>query len=201
LPEGPGAYGVCPVCLWEDDGAPPWAVDGPNGISLVEGQQRYLATGAAHPADRRRARAPRPDEARGMGWQPLELTEELLARVAEAHAELEEELARDTIAAEQADDVFPAYNTAVADLRQEAQKLPYREVKERLRALSARQGLMFPEPEPEPELELMAHLLKNKRWRLQHPLEAAGWVWRHRHSASLSTRLRQLCSGTVRFAG
>jgi hypothetical protein len=197
LPGGPGAYEVCPVCLWEDDGAPPWSIDGPNGISLVEGQQRYLSTGSAHPSDRKRARAPRPDEGREEDWQPLQLTEDLLARVAEAHAEFEEEEARAAVLAEQAADVFAEYNGAVLALRQEAQTLPYGEVKERFRALSARHGLMFPEP----ELELLAHLMKDERWRLHHPLQALGWVWRHRHSASLPTRFRQLWSGAVRFAG
>ncbi len=199
LPDGPGAYEVCPVCLWEDDGADPWSVDGPNGISLVEGQQRYLSSGAAHPSDRKRARLPRRDEVRDEDWQPLELTEDLLSRVAEAHAELEETMARAAVFAEheQAEDVFAEYNAAITGLRTDAPALPYAEVKERLRALSTRQGLMFPEA----ELELVAHLLKDERWRLHHPVEAAAWVWRHRRSAPLSTRLRQLRSGTVRFAG
>jgi hypothetical protein len=199
LPDGPGAYEVCPVCLWEDDGARPWSVGGPNGISLVEGQQRYLSTGVAHPSERKRARAPRRDEVRDEDWQPLALTEGLLSRVAQAHVELEERLARDAvfIGHGPGEDVLGEYNAAVANLRREASGRPYVEVKERLRGLGTRHGLMFPEA----ELELLAHLLKDERWRFHHPLQAAAWAWRHRRSAALGTRLRQLRTGTVQFAG
>jgi hypothetical protein len=187
------------VCLWEDDGARPWSVGGPNGISLVEGQQRYLSTGVAHPSERKRARAPRRDEVRDEDWQPLVLTEDLLSRVAEAHAELEDRLASDDVFTGHGpgEGVLDQYNAAVASLRMDGPDLPYVEVKERLHALGTRHGLMFPEA----ELELLAHLLKDERWRFHHPLQAAAWVWRHRGSAALATRLRQLRTGTVRFAG
>lgn len=199
LPDGPGAYEVCPVCLWEDEGGPAWSVGGPNGISLVEAQQRYLSGGVAHPSERKRARAPRPDEVRDEDWQPLELTAGLLSRVAEGHAELAGRLARDAVFTGHGpgEGVLGEYNAAVASLRGEAPALAYVEVKERLRGLGNRCGLMFPEA----ELELIAHLLKDQRWRFHHPLEAFAWVWRHRHSAALATRLRQLRTGAVRFAG
>lgn len=98
---------------------------------------------------------------------------------------------------DQAEDVFAEYNAAITGLRTEAPALAHDEVKERLGALRTRQGLMFPEA----ELELLAHLLKDERWRIHHPLEAAAWICRHRRSAPLSTLLRQLRSGEVRFAG
>jgi hypothetical protein len=73
LSSGPGAYEICAVCRWEDDGTPdgPLAEDGPNGISLVEAQRRFERYGAAHLDDAPdEARPPLPDEARDPGWQP-----------------------------------------------------------------------------------------------------------------------------------
>ncbi len=76
LREGPGAYEVCAVCFWEDDDSEPAAISGPNGISLIEGQQRYLSRGFVHPEDRTRTRPPRPHEARDPDWKPWTTTEE-----------------------------------------------------------------------------------------------------------------------------
>ena len=153
--------------------------------------------GRAHPADRKRARAPKSDEAPDEDWEPAEFAEELFSRVAEADAEFEEEMAIAAVSADhdQAGTVFAEYPAAVTGLRKDAAGLSSAEVKERLRALSTRHGLTFPEA----ELELLAHQLKDERWRLHRPLQAVAWVWRNRHSAPLSTRLRQLWSGTVWF--
>lgn len=73
LSAGPGAYEICPVCRWEDDGMPegPFSVDGPNGISLAEAQQRYSRYGSAHILAIHEARPPRPDEARDVTWKPV----------------------------------------------------------------------------------------------------------------------------------
>ena len=68
------AYEVCPVCLWEDDGAvsPNKRYGGPNGISLAEGQERYRREGRAHADSPPNfcARPPRHDEPRDRAWQP-----------------------------------------------------------------------------------------------------------------------------------
>jgi len=95
------------------------------------------------------------------------------------------------------DTTLAEYNAVVAELRRQAPTLDHPEVKRRYQALSMKQGLLFPEP----ELELIAHLLKDEHWRLRHPGQALGWLWRHRRSASWRVRLRQLATGRVRLAG
>lgn len=75
LSEGPGAYEVCPVCGWEDDGPsrddPTAEVGGPNGISLAEAQRRYVRYGAFYPEDVDH-RPARPDEPVDPAWSPAE---------------------------------------------------------------------------------------------------------------------------------
>lgn len=75
LPDGPGAYELCPVCEWEDDGIstrePTVWGGNPNGVSLAEGQRRYRLYGSAHLSDSLdRVRPPRSDEPRDPDWQP-----------------------------------------------------------------------------------------------------------------------------------
>jgi hypothetical protein len=60
LREGPGAYDLCPVCLWEDDGLhgdDAASVEGPTGITLAEGQRLYrrYGTSALHAIGKARA--------------------------------------------------------------------------------------------------------------------------------------------------
>lgn len=73
LDEGPGAYDLCPVCFWEDDGSQGddrISVDGPNGITLAEAQRRYRRHGSSDLYALAKVRPPRPDEPRDPDWQP-----------------------------------------------------------------------------------------------------------------------------------
>lgn len=70
----PCAYEVCQVCLWEDDGmstlSPTESGEGPNGISLAEGQRRYRRYGSAHLDSLEIVRPPKSDEPLDPDWTP-----------------------------------------------------------------------------------------------------------------------------------
>ncbi|MBD3944424.1 CPCC family cysteine-rich protein [Nocardioides ganghwensis] len=76
LPEA-ATYEICPVCLWEDDGVstdnPQQWGEGPNGISLAEGQARYRQDGrvACDAPPHFCARPPREDEPLDPDWRPF----------------------------------------------------------------------------------------------------------------------------------
>lgn len=89
-----------------------------------------------------------------------------------------------------------AINREYEALRAEAGNLDQAAVEGRLRALTTL-GLPFGEA----EVELFAHLLKDERWPVHHPLRALRWAWMHRRTASLRVRLEQLRTRSVRFAG
>ena len=75
LPDGPGAYELCTVCFWEDDGSQlrwPMSSNGANAISLTEAQQRYQRIGAMDRAFRRKVRPPRATESLDPGWRPFD---------------------------------------------------------------------------------------------------------------------------------
>jgi hypothetical protein len=62
-----GAFEMCPVCWWEDDGQDEEDADvvrgGPNGtLSLRAAQRNYLVLCASEVSYRTSVRAPRPDE-------------------------------------------------------------------------------------------------------------------------------------------
>jgi len=62
-----GAFLICPVCFWEDDGQDNHNADqvlgGPNGdISLTTGRANYLAFGASRQQDLPHVRPPTPQE-------------------------------------------------------------------------------------------------------------------------------------------
>jgi Cysteine-rich CPCC len=63
----PGAFELCPVCWWQDDGQDESDADvvrgGPNGaLSLTVARANFLAFGASDPRFRGRVRAPLPSE-------------------------------------------------------------------------------------------------------------------------------------------
>lgn len=72
LPQGPGDYGLCPVCFWEDDGYQlrwPLSDDGANGISLYDAQATVARHGAVDRMFRKKVRKPRADEPLDPGWR------------------------------------------------------------------------------------------------------------------------------------
>ena len=70
---GPGNYDLCPVCFWEDDGMhdnDAASVEGPNGITLAEGQRLYQRYGSSALHCLSKARPPATEEPRDPDWQP-----------------------------------------------------------------------------------------------------------------------------------
>jgi hypothetical protein len=66
LPER-GAYDICQVCFWEDDGQDDHDADdvrgGPNGtLSLTEARSNFVGIGAVDERARAHVRQPRKDE-------------------------------------------------------------------------------------------------------------------------------------------
>ncbi|WP_145292348.1 CPCC family cysteine-rich protein [Pirellulimonas nuda] len=61
-----GAFEICPVCFWQDDGQDEHnaaeSLGGPNEISLSEGRSNYKLFGASRRQDLTHVRLPRPDE-------------------------------------------------------------------------------------------------------------------------------------------
>ena len=205
LTNGPGAYDWCGVCHWEDDGAEPWEVGGPNGISLVEAQHLFLSRSPLAVMRRLRQRVgpgprtrqPRSDEARDTSWRPITRTPELRAKVRQAYAEEEAEQARLHAEVALRAQPLPAplmeLNSRLDALGAVARSLPYPEVLARYRAATVAVGMGLPDS----TLELMARLLHDPHWRLRRPDQVIGWLWRHRSEG----RLRQLATGGFTIAG
>ncbi len=196
------AYDLCPVCWWEDEGVEPWEYSAPNGQTLVEAQQEYLAQRLPHRLRLGKVRAPRRGEERDPDWRPFELTGDLMGRVEQAKAEWtllwEDEQRR--AAEEVADDPegpFKEYNAAVQLLKAEAAHLPHGEVKSRLRDLSQAHGLTFSNA----HLELLSRLMQDEDFYHRHPVRAAWWLVRYSRPKTFTRRWAELRTGTVRFAG
>jgi hypothetical protein len=191
-------YDLCPVCYWEDEGGEPWAYSGPNGETLVEAQQRYLAQNLPHRLRPGKVRAPKRGEERDPDWRPIEVTDQVLARVKQAHDNWGRsfEAATDGMD-EQVGEHLREYNEARQLLKAEAASLPHSEVKSRLRELSEAYGFRFSNA----HLELFARLTKNENYYRGHPLRTVWWLLRYYSPRTLERRRREVRTGNVHFAG
>lgn len=191
-------YDLCPVCYWEDEGGEPWAYSGPNGETLVEAQQRYLAQNLPHRLRPGKVRAPKRGEERDPDWRPIEVTDEVLARVKQAHHDWDRsfEAAGEGLD-EQVDENLREYNKAYQLLKAQAGSLSHSEVKSRLRELSEAYGFRFSNA----HLELFARLMKNENYYRGHPLRTAWWLLRYYSPKTLERRWKEVRTGNVHFAG
>ena len=199
---GRGDYDLCPVCWWEDEGVEPWEYSGPNGQTLVEAQQEYLAERRPYRRRPGKVRRPRRHEARDPDWRPFELTDDLWTRVQRTNEEnrrhWEEERRR--VAQEIADDPegpFKEYNAAMRSLRSQAGALSHGEVRTRMRMLGREHHVMLPEA----YLELQSRLIKDPAFYRRHPVHALWWLLRHGRPRTFRRRWHELRSGSFRLAG
>lgn len=69
-------HDICDICRWEHDTsqeAHPYEDDmGPNGVTLKQGQENYLAVGACERCVADQARKPTPDDIKDPQWRPLQ---------------------------------------------------------------------------------------------------------------------------------
>jgi hypothetical protein len=201
LPERFG-YDLCPVCWWEDEGLEPWEYSGPNGRTLFEAQQQYLAERRPYRLRPGKVRAPRRTEARDPDWRPYELSDEQLARVDQERLERERAWDEDRrrVAREVADDPegpFQEYNAGLRHLREEASSLSHREVKAKLDELGRAHGLRFDDA----HLELLSRLVQDEDYYRRHPRRTAWWLLRYSRPSTAKRRWAEVRTGTIGFAG
>lgn len=199
---GRGDYDLCPVCRWEDEGGEPWEYSGPNGQTLVEAQQEYLAERRPYRLRPGKVRPPKRHESRDPDWRPYELTDDLMARVQRTnednrrHWEEERRRVAQEIAADP-EGPFKDYNAAIRSLRSQADGLSHREVKARMRDLGRKHDVVLPEA----YLELQARLTKEEDFYRRHPVHAAWWLLRHGRPGTFRRRWQELRTGSFRLAG
>ncbi len=72
----PGAYDLCPLCFWEDDGIQlefaTTCAGGANGVTLLEAQRNFAAFGACEERARAHVRAPSSSDIRDPSWRPID---------------------------------------------------------------------------------------------------------------------------------
>jgi hypothetical protein len=198
---GRGDYDLCPVCSWEDDGAEPWAVSGPNGQTLLEAQHEYLTDPRPHRRREGRVRPPQKAEARDPDWSPIERTPELIARADEAVTAYEREIDQDRrrlaekIAADR-DGPMQGYDADVRALRAQAPDLRHREVKDRLRRISDHHDM----PWSAAHLELLARLIADPQHYQGHPVRTGAWLLRYARPRTYRQRWAEVRTGTISFA-
>jgi hypothetical protein len=165
---------------------------------LVEAQQRYLAQNLPHRLRTGKVRPPRRGEERDPDWRPIEVTDEVLARVKQAHDDWDRSFEAATKGMdEQVDENLREYNEVCQLLKAEAASLPHCEVKSRLRELSEAHGFRFSNA----HLELFARLMKNENYYQGHPLRTAWWLLRYYSPKTLERRRKEVRTGNVHFAG
>ena len=67
----PGSYDICPICFWEDDSIQlvfPNLSGGANKVSLIEGQQKFISTGACEPRFKENVRPPSGEDTKDPDW-------------------------------------------------------------------------------------------------------------------------------------
>lgn len=180
-----------------------WTYGGPNGGSLVEAQQAFLADERPYRQREGKVRAPRKKEAREPGWQPIELTDQLRELVEGARRENEQyfEDQRRRIEQELAENPegrYKGYNADVKTLLAGAEGMAHRELKSRLRQISETHDVKWSEG----NLEIVSRLMVDKTYYRRRPLRAAWWIVRHSRPLSLYRhRWNELRSGELHFAG
>lgn len=191
-------YDVCPVCSWEDEGEELWAYSGANGETLVEAQQRYLAQNLPHRLRSGKVRPPGRGEERDPDWRPIEVTDEALARVKQAHDDWDRQFDSVTEGMDdQVDENLREYNEARQFLKAEAASLPHSQVRSRLCELDEAHGFKFPRAHQ----ELFARLMKNENYYRGHPLRTAWWLLRYYSPKTLEHRRKEVRTGSFSFAG
>jgi hypothetical protein len=195
-------YDLCPVCWWEDEGLEPWQYSDPNGQTLFEAQQEYLADRRPYRLRPGKVRAPKRSEARDPSWRPYEVSEEQLRRAEQERLERERVWAEDRrrVAQEIAFDPegpFKEYNAGLKLLEAEAPSLSHREVRAKLRDLSQAHGVRFDGG----HLELFSRLIQDEDYYRRHPVRTAWWLLRHSRPSNCRRRWSEVRTGTIHFAG